>query len=206
MKSKSYLSPGASLAFRLFLVVAVVSMLFAVAPKQPAQAQDPITETFTIWDVNGDGLPPTTDLCSSGYEWDFPGSKQISLSSTPMSILSITFDLYYTTCATGDQWEFYLNGNSLGGASDPDQNYCNCTPAASTYPLEITFSDSSALTALWQANSTNELRVVPVGSYFAITYYGVSITYEPAVRAVINPSTQSIDIGGTAAFDASGSY
>jgi len=206
MKSKSYLNLGASLAFRLLLVMAVVSMLFVVAPKQPAQAQDPITETFTILDVNGDGLPPTTDLCSSGYEWDSLGSKQITLSSTPMSILSITFDLYYTTCAIGDQWEFYLNENLLGGASDPVQGDCICTPAASKYPQQITFSDSSTLTALWQANSTNELRVVPVGSYFAITYYGVSITYEPAVRAVISPSTQSFNVGGTAAFDASSSY
>ncbi len=183
------------------LMPLVFALIFGLT--QFAVAQDAME--FTIWDYNGDGLSPADtgqDLCAHGYAVNVTGTRDISIPEAT-SIEAIDFEIFTTNCGEIGNWQFFLNGTLIGVVADPGFD-CTCSPAASKWPLSISFSDSAALTALWIFGGSNQLRVVPGGTH--MSYYGATIEYQTTLHPVITPAVQSAAVGDLVTFDASGSY
>jgi len=188
----------------VFIAILTSLALFQAAP---AKAQE--SNTVCIWDYNGDGYAPTSDLCSHGYDYSgITGTKSVTISEAT-KITSITFEVWYTSCdwSGGGGWSFYLNNVLIGTTADPDPfGDCSCNPAASKWPLRVTLADSALLNSLWQFGISNELKVVPSSTGFYACYHGATINYETKLHPFINPTYQAVDVGVLASFDASDSW
>ena len=164
-----------------------------------------------IWDANNmscEDYPYATDcLCNHGHQYNI-GVKSSSFTiAEATQINSITFELYYTTCQYGGNWNFYLNNVLIGTASNADDNTCSCTPNASAWPQTVAITDTTTLNNAWNFGATNELKVEFSGhTDYYVSWYEANISYETNVHAVAKPESQTISVGGTAKFNASDSY
>jgi hypothetical protein len=143
----------------------------------------------TIWDFNGDGVPPADNLCNHGYTANVTAAKNVTVPAEAEEITRITFNIYYTSCTSGGSWSLYLNGNQVASAANPDPQYdCSCTPAPAKWPLQVIVDDPAVISALWNSGASNELRVVPnTSGPFYTSYYGATIDYETDIASSLYP-------------------
>ena len=190
----------------LFAAIMMVIILAVTAVSVSAQESYDVC----IWDFDGncEDFPYGADcLCNHGHQYNI-GVKSSSFTiaeATQMN--SITFELYYTTCQNGGNWNFYLNDVLLGTASNADDNTCSCTPNANAWPQTVAITDTTTLNSAWNFGGTNELKVEFSGhTDYYVSWYEANISYETNVHAVAKPESQTISVGGTANFNASESY
>ena len=97
-----------NLGGNLVCVVAILGLIFGLIGVVSAQE----SSSVCIWDYSGncEAYPYSTScLCNHGHQYN-PGVKSSSFTiAEATQINSITFELYYTTCQSGGNWNFYLN-------------------------------------------------------------------------------------------------
>ena len=176
----------------------------------PAQTLAQLSAEICIWDANGGGceaFPYQSDcLCDHGYEHP-AGDKTTTVDISATSIVSMEFQLFYTTCQAGGNWEFLLNGTVIGTAENLDNNTCSCTPQELTWPHVVTITDVGVLNGAWNFGASNQITVSFVGHDNEVpAWYSVTVSYEEKVHASFTPTSQTVALGTAASFDASSSY
>ena len=82
---------------------------------------------------------------------------EISIEQTTTILPSaVTFEVLSTSCNPGDEFEFFLNGVSLGTAAADPTRSCSCSA-----PLqEFAVTDSALISAAWNSSDQNSLGLV----------------------------------------------
>ncbi len=160
------------------------------------------SQSVTIWDPQGRTTPPTSNLCTWGYQ-NMVVDKSASVTIAEASVInSIAFQCYYT--GTGGTWTVYLNGNQIGSAANPT-SVTSCDAGAESWPLIIMIDDANALNTHWNSGGANTLTVKSSSTIY-LSYLGATISYETDLHAEFSLASKKVAVGTEISVNGSASY